>query len=581
MKNKLFIVLPILLVGLVGCGNKSGGNKNKSTPIEFPEWNQLALKAEERNNPNKYASALGYAYDYLFEERYDFALEDKYSLNEEGNLEAIEGKIAYRDVFVYNIINQKASLVENDEACVYYKKSNGGLGFYFVWRNGLERYEFDKYGRLTRAVTELTPTLPHDDRRMVDPIMLADMDMTVTWSKNLVESKSYYLGFDAGFDEGFFEDYKSAKILQFPKTTDKAFIDVLHETMPFCLGKEGAWICRSFGVHNENQTINQSLVYDIEYVANFHFGAFTFDENTTEITVEFFVEYAQTAFVQLQFGEGVYQENVYCTDENGYTKQVTLKYGNYVEPRAKRNYHSLFVYGKVYSVAFANQNGLLNRQNAGLIFADYNFSETYVAKVPSYAFNGCTILEGINWPGTDEPYMIYVARAAFYNCGQYMWQLELTTKLHLDDNALEGCTAVIIYNLSKIPNNTEDDGYEAWRTLPSAWGGWSDTFDGGFEGHFTYLAWDDFDLECSGVSEYTFAIYWEETIDSILIQNQDGYHLTTVTIYDDAFNELQECEFDSHGNYTFNYSGTNEWIYITVNHTGDDNPDVFFIFNTL
>ena len=578
MKNKLFIVLPILLVGLVGCGGK-GGNKNKETPIEFPEWNRLALKAEEKNNPNKYASALGYEYDYMAEERYDFALEDKYSLNEEGNLEAIEGKIAYRDDFVYDIVNWKASLVENNEACVYYKKSNGGLGFYYVWPNGLERYEFDKYGRLERAVTKLTPTRPHDDRRMVAPIMLADMDMTVTWSKNLVESKSYYLGFDAGFDEGFFENNKCAKILQFPKTTDKAFIDVLHETQAFNLGKQGGWICRSFGIHDEYQTINQSLVYDIDYITNFHFGVFTFDENTTEITVEFTVQVGYEACVQLQFGEGTYQKVIYPA-ENDYVEKVTLKYGNYVEPRAKRNYHSLFVYGKVYSVAFANQNGLFNRQNAGLIYADYNFSETWTANVPSYAFNGCTILENIDWPGLDA-YMIYVARAAFYNCGQYMWQLELTAKLHLDDYALEGCTAVILFNLSKIPNNTEDPGYEAWRTLPSAWGGWSDTFDGGFEGHFTYEAWDDFICECQGESEYTFAIYWEETMDSLQVQLGDLLGHTTVVVYDDAFNELKEMEFNSENHYTDVYSyQANEWIYITVTHTSTDNPDVFFTFTT-
>lgn len=578
MKNKLFIVLPLLLVGLVGCGNK-GGNKDKTTPIEYPKWHELALQMEEKSNPNKYASALGYAYDFDTE-RINFALEDKYSIDEEGNLVAIDGQIAYRDDNVYNIINQRAFMVENDEACTFYKHSKGGLGFYYTWYDGIERYEFDKYGRLTHAVTEFVNPVDHDDCRAHIPYMLANMDITVTWSKKLVESQSYYLGFDGGI--GVFEDNKSAKILQFPKTTDKAFVDVLNETHPFALGKQnGGWVCRSFGVHNEHQTINQSLVYDTEYITNFQFGYFTFDSNTTEITVEFTVQVGQQACVQLQFGESIYQKNINQPVEEGdYVEKVTLKYGNYVEPRAKRDYRTLSVFGYVYSVAFADQNGLLNRQNAGLIYADYSFSETWSAKVPSYAFSGCSILEGIDWPGIDA-YLIYVDSYAFYNCGQYMWQLELTTKLSMNDNALSGCTAVIMFNLSKIPNNTEDPGYEAWRTLPTNWGAWSATFDNGFEGHFTYEAWDDFICECQGESEYTFAIYWEETMDSLQVQLGDLLGHTTVVIYDDAFNELKEMEFNSENHYTDVYAyQANEWIYITVTHTSTDNPDVFFTFTT-
>ena len=574
MKNKLFIVLPLLLVGLVGCGGKGGGDKNRTTPIDFYKFHQLALKADEKDNPNRYATAFGYAYDYDEEEEFEFALEEKFTLNDEGNL--VKTSAIYPCTFILPLINQKALDVEDDDACVYYKYADGRIGYYMEWYDGREYYEFNKYGRIINCFTErITPEI-HDDRRVLEiPPMDADMDLTVTWSKKEVESKSYFLGFDA--KDGTMANGRSAMILEFPKNTTETFINVLRNVQPFSLGEQGSWLARCFGVHDEYQVINQSLVYDAEYVANYRFGYFYFIEETTEMTVEITVQVGYEACIQVQFGEGYYQETVYPT-ENDYTVRVTLKYGKFIEPRAKRELHVLRIYGEIYSVAFANQTGLFNRQNSGLLAAVYDFTVTRVAQVPSYAFNGCNVLEAVEWP-SDEASLIYVASYAFYNCGQYMWQLYLYKNLSLDDYALSGCSAVVIWDLDKIPNNTEEPGYDGWHTKPD---NWSDTFDTGFEGHTAYYAWDDFDCEIGGDNEYIFAIYWTDVMDSIQVSSQDLANKTAVTVYDDQFNELQNLIVAEEGasrTATFSYQEF-QWIYISVTHTTSDIIDVFFTFMT-
>ena len=571
MKNKLFVVLPILLVGLVGCGGNKGGNKNRTTPIDYYNFHQLALKADEKDNPLKYATIHGYAYDYEDTEHYNFALEDKYVLNEEGDLQ-IESS-AYNTLQIYNLANLKASDVEDDDACVYYKFADGRLGYYMEWYDGIERYEFNKYGRLIHAETEYREPEIHDDRVLIIPPMEADMDLTVTWSKKHVDSKSYFLGFDG--NGGMMENGKGAMILAFPKTTDEIFINVLHSVNPFLIGYEGSWLVRAIGYHDEYQIINQSLVYDAEYITNMRFGYFYFTEQTKQITVELTVEVGYQTCIQLQFGESVYQESIYVT-ENNYVLRATLNYGNYIEPRAKRNIHVLRVFGKVYSVSFANQSGLYNKQNAGLLAAEYSFSETWVAQVPSYAFKGCSNLEGIEWP-SEEASLIYVDSYAFFGCGRNKWQLFLDKNLSLNDNALSGCTAMVIWELSKIPTNTEDPGYDAWHTRP---GNWSETYDSGFEGKQAYLAWADFDCEIGGDNEYIFAIYWTDVMDLLTVSSQDMAHKTAVTVYDDQYNEVQKLIVaDPAGSMSapFSYEEDN-WIYISVTHTTSDIIDVFFEF---
>lgn len=575
MKNKLFIVLPILLVGLVGCGNK-GGNKNSSKPIDFYEFHQLALKMDEKDNPLKYATIHGYAYDYEDTEHYNFALEDKYVLNEEGDIQ-IESS-AYNTLQIYNLANLKASDVEDDDACVYYKYADGRLGYYMEWYDGIERYEFNKYGRIIHAETEYREPEIHDDRVLIIPPMEADMDLTVTWSKKHVDSKSYFLGFDG--NGGMMENGKGAMILAFPKTTDEIFINVLRSVNPFLAGYEGSWLARCLGIHDEYQVINQSLVYDADYIANMRFGYFYFTEQTKQITVELTVEVGYQTCIQLQFGESVYQESIYVT-ENNYVLRATLNYGNYIEPRAKRDIHVLRVFGKVYSVSFANQSGLYNKQNAGLLAAEYSFSETWVAQVPSYAFKGCSNLEGIEWP-SDEASLIYVDSYAFFGCGQNKWQLFLDKNLSLNDYALSGCSAVVVWDIDKIPSNTSDPGYDAWHTRP---GNWSETYDSGFEGKQAYYAWSDFVCQIGGgaadeTKEYIFAIYWTEDIHLLNVASQDAAYNTTVTVYDDQFSELQELivtdEETSRIN-SFSYQA-NEWIYISVQHTGTDVIEVQFGF---
>ena len=581
MKNKLFIMLPFLLVGLVGCGNKGGGKKDTTTPIDFYNFHQLALQLDEKDNPNKYGSALGYAYDYNSEDaRINFALEDKYEIDSAGNVQYVEGYVAYRDLNVYNIVNLKASMVEDDDMAVYYKHSNGGLGYYMIWADGIERYEFDQFGRLIHAVTEYDSPEAVDDRRvLLVPYMDADMDLTVTWSKTLSVSGDYHLGFDA--QGGIFEDRKTAKILTFPKDTTETYFDVLKDLKPFYLGKEpGGWTERGSGYLDRFQPVSQDLAFDVtEYITNFMFGTAIFDETTTEITLEYTVDTGYQTCVQFQFGESFYQKSLY-TGEGPHVERVTLQYGNYEEPRARRDDRTLHIYGKVYSVTFANADGIYNPKNAGLLSMYYEFSESWVAKVPSYSFKGCNNLRGIYLPD-DESCLVYIADHAFASCGQNGWQLWITKNLAMDEDALNGCTATVVYSLSKIPNNTEDPGYEAWRTFPiSDDGPWDTNYANGFEGHFTFEAYADFVYQIDGEGECTFAIYWEDNLASITVQSLDLYNNTDVIIYDEFFSEMETLDLNMDNSYTNTYAyQANEWIYITVIHDTEDTSTVRFSFN--
>ena len=576
MKNKLFVLLPILLVGLVGCGNKgSGGSKNKATEIQFPEFAELATEADQKDNPNQYVKAYGYIFN-DDDEHFDFALDDWFVLSE-GNLNYSEDITPiYRSEYVSFVASMIAIEVEDDDLCTYYKLSNGGLKYQFNYVDGIESYEFDKYGRIVKAYTEYREPEQEDDprSRRIDYYLEKTFNLTFTWGKILpAERDCYYIGLDA--DWGVFDDNEFVKILKFPSNTQEAYINVLNANVPFYAGGYvSGWSTRPESFHDDYQIISQSLVYDVHYEDNPQFGVFAFEDTAKEITVEFTVTEGRP-WVQMVYGGNFYQEEVYLNEEPKVSKKVTLKaQDNYQEPRVlvKQGYLVLYVWGEITSIAFADQNGLYHQNNVSLLAAEFN--SDVVGTVPSYAFNGCSKLQRVSLP--DER-LYYISSYAFYNCGSDALRIFLSNTLALDDNALNGCVATIVYEFDRVPNNTEDEGYESWRTIPYFWG---EDFASGFQGHFAYSVWADFVCEMKREYEVFFCFYWERNLDYIDISSSDLLYNTEVTIYDEHFGVMQNLITRENGS---QQSGrfsleANQYYYIGMKNYGQDIYDISVTF---
>ena len=532
MKNKLFALLPILLVGLVGCGNKgsSGNGKVKATEIDFLKFHELAEKADQKSNPNSYAKAYGYVYR-DDEEHFDFALDDWFVLSE-GNVNYSEElSPAYRSDAIADFATMIAVEVEDDDLCSYYKLSNGGLRYQFDFVDGIEAYEFDKYGRIAKIYTEYHEEESERDSRFLVFHLEDYIDLTFTWTKTLPRERDcFYIALDSHW--GLFNDYSYVRILKFPKNTQETFINVLQANIPFYLGSRvTGWNTRPVSIHDDYQLIRQSLAYDVIYEENPEYGVFTFEESAKEITVELTVTEG-APWVQLSYGGAFYQEEVKLNGETKVTKKVTLKVlDNYQEPRAIRRGRTLFVYGDIHSIGFADQSGLFNKNNAKLYAAEYN--RDLSGTLPSYGFNGCNQLQYLHLP--DEG-IHYIAPFAFYHCGNSTFQIYLNKNLGISENAFCGCEASIVYELDKVPLDPDEPGYDAWRTFPSYW---DTNFLNGFTGHQSYRVWTDFVCKMSSGYEVMFCFYWEETIGSIKIASHDSLYNTEVTIYDESFNVMQ------------------------------------------